>query len=120
MHSVYLGQNVTLPCVYDSPGMLRSRYRIEWHRGQRMLLRGNSRSEFSQRYVLNEDDFSLTIHNATLEDASGAYYCAVHVENILGNNFYQVGPTFTLEVNSKPLDSLTGACHVDLVVGSLL
>ena len=65
-----------------------------------MLLNGNSRS---RRYIVNEEDFSLTIHNATLEDASGAYYCAVQVENMLGNNFYQVGPTFTLEVNSKLL-----------------
>ncbi len=94
---------MTLPCAYDTPGVLRNRYHVEWYRGHREPLQ-NSNTQLPQRYTVNEDDFSLTIRNANVDDSSQAYYCALRVENLeASRDIYRLGPTFELRVQSKQI-----------------
>ncbi len=99
-HSVDVGASVTLPCVYDTPGVLKHRYHVEWYLGQEAIV--NADTQLPQRYTVSDKDFSLTIHNATIQDSSGAYYCALRVENLEASaDIYRLGPTFRVEVESK-------------------
>lgn len=97
-YTVDVGASVTLPCAYDTPGILTHRYHVDWYRGmEQVMVDANAR-----RYTVSDVDFSLTIHNATIADASRAYFCELRVENLeASSDFVRVGPTFELEVKSE-------------------
>ena len=107
-YSISLGQDVTLLCAYDTPGALRQRYHVEWYRGRKPIY--NKDTPLPPRYEINDNDFSLTIRNTTVEDSSKGYYCALNVQNVESpDDIYRVGPTFELEINGE---SVFPVCEV--------
>lgn len=102
--SVRLGESVTLMCPFMQ-GTLHQYYVFSWwHNFSRVF---SSRIENQHEFVVNHNNFSLTISNASYHH-SGIYRCQVIIDNPLGNTFISPDVPIVLYVNGKLYSLLQG------------
>ena len=84
-----------LPCGFVPGGLASLYYEAEWWRGIVKLDLSDSKYEILSNY-------SLVVHNATMRDSSGGYYCHVRVFYVEENKWYgNSSPDIKLNVYGK-------------------
>ena len=84
-----------LPCGFVPGGLANLYYEVEWWRGIVRLDLSGSKYEMVSNY-------SLLVHNATMRDNSGGYYCHIRVFNVEENKWYSnSSPDIKLNVYGK-------------------
>ena len=104
------GSKATLQCP-TPPGRLRQQYSVQWKKGYSIVaaLIGSSKEvNTAPRHSIDKTDFSLSIEDIQLDDASTNYKCEVFVTDPLsfkGQTKIQLETippvTLTLHVNGK-------------------